>query len=252
MIRSLSPRHIPLKQCLRTYATHRSQNHGPHKEYFQDPTSYPQPEAMPSYPQPLAPISYPQPQVAMATPAIHRRPPYSRLLRSMVWAGLFCTLGVVTVQTMEAKRRLDKTERGSHNDQMYMEVIKQRFQRDPLVQLLSKDPEWQDKFVSSRSDTDPYPLVAHIDPYSATAMGGSQGIQSMSYFNRSKMMVCFIVHIGEGVEGEPYLAHEGALASLMEDSLDWLSSLYKCTKFDFLRNVNLLTLPHSRRFKRRY
>lgn len=39
-------------------------------------------------------------------------------------------------------------------------------------------------------------------------------------------MMCCIVHVGEGVEWGPGTAHAGALASLIEDSLDWLGSRF--------------------------
>jgi hypothetical protein len=39
-------------------------------------------------------------------------------------------------------------------------------------------------------------------------------------------MMCCIVHVGEGVEWGPRTAHAGGLASLIEDSLDWLGSRF--------------------------
>lgn len=52
-------------------------------------------------------------------------------------------------------------------------------------------------------------------------------------------MMCCVVHVGEGVEWGPRTAHTGVLASLVEDSLDWLGSRFT------LGNTTLVAIPHS-------
>lgn len=214
MMRPCRPRlsSSSFKPYLRLHPRYSLQHHGPHKEYFQNPTSYPPPsQAFASPGDPLASIERP----------IHRR-----LLRSLLWATLFCTLGAATGVALKTTRRLGKPTQGSELDTLYMSVIAERFARDPLVQLLEKDPEWQNCQTAPNPKSEPYPFVRHADTYSLTVLGGSQGFQTKCYVNNAKLMLCFVVHVGEGLEWEPGVAHAGGLASFMEDSLDWLGGIF--------------------------
>jgi hypothetical protein len=57
--------------------------------------------------------------------------------------------------------------------------------------------------------------------------GGSDTISLQKFYsNPSKAMMCCIVHVGEGVEWSPRTAHAGGLASIIEDSLDFLGSRF--------------------------
>lgn len=206
----------------------RYQHDLPHKEYFQSPNAYPSSETL-----------------LHELPGTER-PLFRRLLRSILWAGLFGTLGFACVEVPKTARWVDKSRRGSQREEADMQEIKQKFKDDPLVQVLEADPAWQNAGPVTDPETEPYPFVQHVDPYMSKAMGGSQGLQMVGpvyqesictelildfppqkfYSNRSKAMMCCIIHIGEGVEWGPMTAHTGGLASFIEDSLDWLGSRF--------------------------
>jgi hypothetical protein len=95
----------------------------------------------------------------------------------MLWAGLFSTLGFAYVEVPKTARWMDKSERDSTREEMDMQEIKQKFKDDPLVQILEADPSWQSAQPAPNPETEPYPLVQHIDPYMSKAVSGSQGFQ---------------------------------------------------------------------------
>ncbi len=193
---------------LRSNPKHRLQHHGPHKYYFQDPPSQ----------QTEQPVT--------VGPYHLERPLHRRLLRSIGWAVLFCALGVGAADHMKGAVRRAKVSCDPVHEKIETDFIAEKFQQDPLVQYLEQDPEWTNAQRAPNPETDPYPFVRHIDPYSTTAMGGPRGFQSKCYMNKAKLMMIFMVHFGEGVEGEPYFVHEGAVASFLDDSLDWMSALF--------------------------
>jgi hypothetical protein len=206
----------------------RNQHEFPHKEYFQNPATYPPAET--------------------TTPEYYstERPLSRRLLRSMLWAGLFTILGFAYVEVPKTVRWLDRSKRDSKREEADMQEIKQKFKDDPLVQILEADPSWHSAQPAPNPETEPYPFVEHSDLYMSKAIGGSEGLQMVGslqqesillklilisplqkfYRNPSKAMMCCIVHVGEGVEWGPRTAHAGGLASFIEDSLDWLGSRF--------------------------
>ena len=142
------------------------------------------------------------------------------------------------------KRAVHRAKVSGHPelDKIEMDAIAERFKDNPLVQRLEQDPEWTNTQRAPYPDTDPYPFVWHADPYSITAMGGPKGFQSKCYYNNTKAMMVFMVYFGEGVEGEPYFVHEGAVASFLEDSFDWMSGfLPKGQRSNFYTHTAKLT-----------
>ena len=197
---------------LRSRLRYRLQHHGPHKYYFQDPPSHQ------------------TAQTAAAAPYSSEQPLYRRFLRSIGWVILFCAFGVCAADYVKQDYRRHKISSDPVHQKISIEIIKEKFEQDSHVKLLQQDPEWVNAQQAPNPETDPYPFVRHVDPYSTTAMGGAQGFQAKCYTNRLRPMTIFVVHFGEGIEGEPYFVHEGGVASFIEDSLDWMSDLFPTSK----------------------
>ena len=139
----------------------RRQHDLPHKEYFQNPSTHPAAE------------------VATLEPPSTERSLSRRLLRSILWAGLFGTLGFAFIEVLKTAEWMDKSRGDPKREEKNMQEIKQKFTDDPLVKILDADPSWENAQQNPRRETDPHPFVQHADQYMATAMGGSQGIQAV-------------------------------------------------------------------------
>src|SRR2546423_1801919 len=137
----------------------RHQHDLPHKEYFQNHSPYPSPETS-------------RPEVPGT-----ERPLPQRLLRSMLWAGLFGVLGFAYIEVQKAARWVDKSQRDTRREEADMQEIRRKFEGDPLVQILESDPAWESAAYNADPATDPHPLVQHVDPFMSKAVGGSRGIQ---------------------------------------------------------------------------
>jgi hypothetical protein len=137
----------------------RNQHDFPHKEYFQNPAASP-------------PAETTTPQYYNA-----ERPLSRRLLRSILWAGLFTTLGFAYVEVPKTARWLDRRKRDSKREEADLQEVKQKFKDDPLVQILEADPSWHSAQPAPNPETEPYPFVEHSDQYMSKAIGGSQGLQ---------------------------------------------------------------------------
>ena len=105
------------------------------------------------------------------------RPLSRRLMRTVLWAALFGTLGFAYVEVPKTARWVDHSERDIKREESDMQEIMQKFKNDPLVQTLEADPAWQSAAHNADAETDPHPFVQHIDPFMSKAIGGSQGIQ---------------------------------------------------------------------------
>jgi hypothetical protein len=152
--------------------SHVRYQHGlPHKEYFQNPVAHPLAETPPpQFASTLAPES----------PATER-PLSQRVLRSIVWAVLFSTLGFAGVEAQKTVRWLDQSPGDSKNEEEDMQEIKHKFKDDPLVQILEADPSWQSAQPGPNPEIEPYPFVQHVDPYMSKAIGGSRGLQMVGF-----------------------------------------------------------------------
>jgi hypothetical protein len=104
-----------------------------------------------------------------------------RLLRSVLWAVLFSSLGFAYVEVPKTVRWLDKSKRDPNREEVDMQEIRQKFKDDPLVQILEADPSWHSAQPAPDPETEPYPFVQHIDPYMSKAIGGSQGLQMVGF-----------------------------------------------------------------------
>lgn len=160
---------LRLKQCYRPRLQIRCEHDLPHKEYFQNLNRYSSAQT-PTFPSQHSPTPTSE-LVSTERPLSHR------LLRSVLWAVLFSTLGFAYVEVPKTTRWLDKSKRDSKREEADMQDIWQKFKDDRLVQILEADPSWHSAQPGPDPETQPYPFVEHFDRYMSKAIGGSQGLQ---------------------------------------------------------------------------
>ena len=152
---------LRLKHYYRPPLQARCQHDLPHKEYFQHPRTYPATETTTTRPHSTG------------------RPFSGRLLRSILWAGLFSALGFAYVEVWKTARWVDKSKRDPQREEADMQEIRRMFKDDPLVKLLEADPSWQNMAHHADPGADPHPFVQHSDQYMSEKMGGSKGLQTV-------------------------------------------------------------------------
>ena len=150
---------LPLERYYRPFLKCRLRHDLPHKEYFQIPQTYPAAETS----------THELPDT--------ERPEPRRYLRSLLWAGLFATLGFAYVEVSKTAKWVDNGTRDLKREEADMEEIRQKFKDHPLVQILEADPLWQNAEPAPNPDAEPYPFVQHVDPFMSKAVNGSQGFK---------------------------------------------------------------------------
>jgi hypothetical protein len=150
---------LPLEQYYRPFLRRRLRHDLPHKEYFQNPHTYPTAETS-----------------TRELPDTERPVP-RRYFRSVLWAGLFATLGFAYIEVLKTAKWVENGTRDLKREEADMEEIRQKFKDHPLVQIMEADPLWQNAESAPDPDTEPYPFVEHVDPFMSKAVSGSQGFK---------------------------------------------------------------------------
>lgn len=149
----------------------RNQHNFPSKEYFQTRIARPLAETSTPKAQPVV-LHRPQTGSNASQASLSRR-----VLRSMLLAFIFGSLGFAYVEVRKTAGWLRKSKPDSQTEEAHMQEIRQKFQKDPLVQILEADPAWQSAQPAADPETERYPFVQHIDTFMAHAIGGSAGLQ---------------------------------------------------------------------------
>lgn len=163
--------------------------HGPHKEYFQRPGQTPLPDA----------VSYIPPQPA---PIIRNSSGPGRAVRaarSLLWATLFSTLGVVVGTAFITWEYMQPPfEPGSPEDQEVLEEILDTLDTHPLVESLREEKWIEDNFYGARVVGGGRGL--HLVGERLT---GPQGITAKAFRHPSLEFTMLVFFLGFGIEGWP-------------------------------------------------
>jgi len=163
--------------------------HGPHKEYFQTPGKTPLPDATPYIPSQAAPVI----QGSSGPSSI------IRAARSVFWASLFSTLGLVAGTALITWEYLQPPfEPGSPEDQELLEEICATLDSHPLIESLQEekwieDPNYDDHLVRTGKGLH---LVSE-------KLVGTQGITMRAFRHPSQEYTMMVFFLGFGIEGWP-------------------------------------------------
>jgi hypothetical protein len=176
----------PLYRPLRRY-----QHDLPHKEYFQNPGQIPLPDATPY----SAPPAFPSP------PSYFRR-----AFRSILWATLFGTLGLVSGVSLLTWDYLQPPfEPGSEEDQEMVEEIEAMMDSHPLVQGL-REGGWEEK------------MYKQSQTRLLQTLSGTQGLSLRGFRTPKPGYTILVFYTGSGIEGWPDVIHGGLITTLFNEA----------------------------------
>lgn len=190
-------------------------NHGPHKEYFQDPSQFPTNAYEVRIPPPNQRARAAQQQPLLEPSSSGLPPPpkrvslLRRLLRSALIVGISITLGgVVGTAVITWDYLQPPFERGSEQEQDLIEEIDEMLETCTLVQDL--------KAAGFQEDTTQFSSSQHMV---TGTLNDVQGFKRRFFrhptFTSVSVMVFFA---GFGIEGWPDTVHGGAIATVMTEA----------------------------------
>lgn len=187
-MRALLRRQIwqPLRRPLIRY-----QHDLPHKEYFQNPGQTPLPDA----------TAYDTPPAFPSSPSYFRRG-----LRSIAWATLFGTLGLVGGISLLTWDYLQPPfEPGSEEDQEMVEEVEEMMDTHPLVQGL-REGGWEEKKYK--------PAQARL----LQTLSGTLGLSLRGFRMPTTGYSILVFYTGSGIEGWPDVIHGGLITTLFNEA----------------------------------
>lgn len=168
--------------------------HGPHKEYFQTPGRMPVPDTTP-FAQPYVPAMAEVP--SPAPPGGHSR--LVRASRSILWAALFGTIGVVAGSGLITWEYMQPPfEAGSAEEQDLLEEIEETLESHPLVDALRNDKWWEDNYYVGRMNG-----AVRGQHLVSEKLSGIQGITMKTFKHPSENYTIMVFFLGFGIEGWP-------------------------------------------------
>jgi len=170
---------------------------GPHKEYFQTPGQMPVPDTTP-YTAPYSPqvVKTPTPT---PTPTPTGPSLFSRFYRSVFWATLFSTLGLIAGTALISWEYIQPPfEPGSEEEQDLFEEILDTLEDHPLVLSLRHDNWIEDNFYAGRVNG-----ALGGQHLVGEKLTGPRGITMKSFRHPSQPITMMVFFLGFGIEGWP-------------------------------------------------
>ncbi|KIV85132.1 hypothetical protein, variant [Exophiala sideris] len=181
--------------------------YGPHKEYFQTPGQMPAPDTTPY----TAPYT---PQV-VKTPTATGPSLFSRFYRSVFWATLFSTLGLIAGTALISWEYIQPPfEPGSEEEQDLFEEILDTMESHPLVLSLRHDNWIEDNFYAGRVNG-----ALGGQNLVGEKLTGPRGITMKAFRHPSQPITMMVFFLGFGIEGWPDVIHGGVITTLLKESV---------------------------------
>lgn len=212
-MRAIRPAWRSLRLIARPHLLNRAQhNHGPHKEYFQNPGQTPLPDTTP-YAQPIV-----QQQVVKAGPSL-----FARAFRSVFWAVLFTSIGVIAGTSIITWEYMQPPfEPGSPEEEELYEEIIETLQTHPLVEDLRKENWIEENFYITRSHGEMQNGLNLVHE----RLTGTQGMTVKAFRHPTQEYSLLVFFLGFGIEGWPDTIHGGIITTLLLEAVGRHTRLY--------------------------
>jgi hypothetical protein len=205
----------PILQLRTRPARWQHQQHGPHKEYFQNPGQMPVPDTTPyNHGQPYIPKIEPTPP----TPGAGDRSLFARFLRSLTWGLLFSLLGAAAGTGLITWEYLQPPfEPGSEEESELLEEIYAVLETHPLVDSL-RQANWIENshYINFRPDLSG-PTSMH---FVSENLQGTQGMTLKVFKHPTMQYTMLVAFLGFGIEGWPDVIHGGVITTLVQEAFD--------------------------------
>lgn len=218
-------------------------NHGPHKEYFQDPSQFPSHAYQVRIPPPDQRIraaqhqTSPEPHGSAVPPSSPKRISLiRRFLRSALIVGVSVTLGgLVGTAVITWDYLQPPFERGSEQEQELIEEIEEMLESCTLVQDLQAAGFQEDK------SQEPFNSSHHLV---TGTLNDVQGFKRRFFRHPKHTSVSVMVFFaGFGIEGWPDTVHGGAITTIMaEAAQQHLAPAYEIGDLEPLPSGQFMTI----------
>ena len=179
-------------------------NYGPHKEYFQNPNQVPVPDNSPY-----------DPNVGVQTVPVSLSRT-KRAFRSIFWASLFSSLGLVAGAGLITWEYLQPPyEPGSQEEKELHEEVVDTMETCRLVEELREEGWIEEEFYHGRSHAEIQQGLHLVQE----KLVGIQGLIIKAFKHPTYPYTILVAFTGFGIEGWPDVVHGGVITSLLEEGM---------------------------------
>ncbi|KAJ9612061.1 hypothetical protein H2200_003656 [Cladophialophora chaetospira] len=162
----------------------------------------------------------PQVQAVPPPPAATGRSIFIRFTRSIFWAILFSSFGIVAGTGLITWEYLQPPfEPGSEPEQDLLDEIADAIDLHPLVDSLQQANWIEDNYYAafpSRLDS----IGANGMHLVAEKLSGTQGITMKTFRHPTQEFTIMVAFLGFGIEGWPDVIHGGIITTLIQEGID--------------------------------
>lgn len=134
--------------------------------------------------------------------------------------------------SVRSYKELGKIQPDSAVDARLAAHIIRKMRMEPIIQALNADPEFCEVLPLAIPEAQAEELkraggfTASVPHFILTALRGARGVFPIAFYNKARQLLVMVVVCGFGTEGDLGLVHNGALTTLIEESIQLAADAY--------------------------